>query len=111
MMVVLSGRRDTTLGTSLSPSSPSITSGFVRFIHATRLLVVPRSMPTTLSWFSNSIWNMGGFIDQIRHVLAPVEQCPHFAQRKAVVRSVPRGKLHSQFAIDFIPHVFKSQAR
>ncbi len=42
------GPTETTLGTSLSPSSPTITSGAVRFIHATRLLVVPRSMPTTV---------------------------------------------------------------
>ena len=42
------GVSDTTLGTSLSPSSPGITSGLVRFIQATRLLVVPRSIPTTV---------------------------------------------------------------
>src|ERR1700712_3097326 len=99
------------LGTSLSPSSPRITSGFPRFIQATRLFVVPRSMPTTLSWLSNSIWNIGGFIDQVGNVFAAIQQAAYLSEVIAVLRGIPPGKLRLQFGVSFSAHSFKPHTR
>src|SRR5436305_1900954 len=99
------------LGTSLSPSSPRMTSGFVRFIHATRLFVVPRSMPTTLSWLSNSIWNMRSFIDQIRDVLAAVQQSADLNQVFAVMSFVPCGEVPLKVGIEPVAHGLELQFR
>src|SRR5579863_9902007 len=84
-IISLLGETDTMLGTS------GRTSGLVKFIHATKLLVVPRSIPTTLS-LSNSIWNMSlGY--QIRHVLAVVQEPAHGDEGFALACRVPLGKL------------------
>src|SRR5579863_5160150 len=74
---------ETTLGTSLSPSSPGMILGPVRSMNAIRLLVVPRSMPTTRSLVPKSIWNIGSggwdqrflhFVQQILNILAAVQK-------------------------------------
>src|ERR1700692_2755808 len=103
------GATETTLGTSLSPSSPAMTSGLVRFIHATRLLVVPRSIPTTVS-LSNSIWNIG-LIDQIRYIFSAVQKASHGGERFAIGASVPLAECVLQRAIDFRAHGLKLLSR
>src|SRR5712671_6050801 len=104
------GESDTTLGTSLSPSSPLKTSGRVRFMHATRLLVVPRSIPTTLPILSNSIWNIGlGY--KIRYVLPAVQEPSNGRERVAIAGCVPLAKGLLQFGINFAPHAFELSTR
>src|SRR5579863_1608731 len=96
---------ETTLGTSLSPSAPTITSGFARFIQATRLLVVPRSMPTT-ALLSNSIWNIRLHYE-IRYVFPPVQQSAYRRERFAIAIRVPLPELLLQFGINFAAHSLK----
>src|ERR1017187_4993986 len=97
------GESDTMLGTS------GRTAGLVRSIQATRLLVVPRSIPTTLS-LSNSIWNMG-LVYEIRYVLSAVQQPPNGGEGFAVNGRIPTRKRLLQFGIELDPHAFKSLAR
>src|SRR5258708_5457859 len=109
-MMLPSVESETTLGTSLSASLPGITSGRVRFMCATRLLVVPRSMPTTLSLLSNSIWNMGSGVvrlsDQVGDVFTAVEEAADGEEGFAIVPGVPLGEFVFHFAIDFVAHGF-----
>src|SRR6202035_5807803 len=91
------GLIDTTLGTSLSPSAPGIIFGPVRSMKATRLLVVPRSMPTTRSVVPKSIsmsgcglWDVGGgrqgFVDfahKIQDIFPTVQHAPDLRQHVA----------------------------
>src|SRR5579863_3151310 len=96
---------ETTLGTSLSPSAPTITSGFARFIQATRLLVVPRSMPTT-ALLSNSIWNIRLHYE-IRYVFPPVQQSAYRRECFTVATRIPRLELLLQFGINLAAHTLK----
>src|SRR5580692_42272 len=94
------GVRETMLGTI------GRTSGLARFIQATRLLVVPRSMPTTLS-LSNSIWNIG-FCDQVRYIFPAIQQASHGGERFPIVRCIPIGERLLQLGVEFHPHTFEA---
>src|SRR5580704_6948376 len=97
------GVRETMLGTM------GRTSGRARFIHATRLLVVPRSIPTTLS-LSNSIWNIG-FCDQVRYVFPSIQQASHGSERFTMVGCIPISERLLQFGVEFHPHAFEALTR
>src|ERR1700689_3591435 len=97
------GETETMLGTS------GRTAGFAKSIHATRLLVVPRSIPTTLS-LSNSIWNIG-LVNQIRDVLTAVQEASHGGEGFALRRRVPLGEFQLQLGVDPAPHPFKLLTR
>src|ERR1700735_4342874 len=85
------------------------TSGLASSIHATRLLVVPRSIPTALS-LSNSIWNMGlGY--KIRYILSAVQEASNSRERFAIVSAIPLAERSLQFGVDFAPHDFEPQPR
>ena len=92
-----SGVTETTLGTSLSPSTPGMTRARSDPCTATRLLVVPRSMPTMWpvgvdvrnqsgrwTFSSSSVY----FAHQIRDVFPPVQQ--HRESRRAASRDPAR---------------------
>src|SRR5580698_9314962 len=107
------GAIDTTLGTNLSPSSPGIILGPVRSMNATKLLVVPRSIPTicpddvkSISMLVAGCWllvagferllNLG---HEVEDVLATVQHIPDLSQYIPRLRRVVFHKQRRQFLI------------
>src|SRR5579864_4747989 len=80
---------DTTLGTM-----PERMRGPVRSITATRLLVVPRSMPTMrgLAWPKSicrvDIEFLFDLTDQVRYILAAIQSAANLVERRPVPRFV-----------------------
>src|SRR5450432_2465695 len=94
------GETETMLGTSLAPSSPGMTRGAPESMMATRLLVVPRSMPTMWSEEPKSICSTMGLhlFYKIADVLAAVQEGADFRMRV-------RGEGLLELTVDIRAHV------
>src|SRR5215472_10167576 len=105
---------ETTLGTSLSPSAPGMILGPVRSMKATRLLVVPRSMPTTRSLVPKSIWNIETLgrwekcrlhlHQKILDVFSAVQQGTDGHQGFPLQLRIVGGKKPAEVVIDLVHH-------
>ena len=78
-----------------------------RFIHATRLLVVPRSMPTTLSCCQT---RSGTLVCryQIRDVFPAVQQAAHGCECFAACVASHCRELLLHFGVELSPHAFEA---
>src|SRR5579862_1633366 len=106
------GVTDTTLGTI-----PDRIRGPVSSITATRLLVVPRSIPTIFdSVFPKSISNVDiqflfNIPDQVRNVSPAVQRTSHRLQQRSVLGRVVLGEQRRQSVIDVLPQPGKPLPR
>src|SRR5437016_3998089 len=106
---------ETTLGTSLFPSAPGMISGPVRSMNATRLFVVPRSIPTIRGCLPKSICNVDillrrgserpfHFCYEILDVLPAVQRRANLRENLTIVRRVVFLEQRLQLAVGFRKH-------